>query len=188
MILRRRKTYPPRKSAVTRGPFLTIATALFMAGCAPAISSGDTAECSAGETATAIIGARTAFNRAILEGDMNAIASALSDEVVLITGTDSDIYQGREAQVALWQSELNDPARLMCERTPQCIRPSPLYPIASEAGSWRCYANGDEENNVTGEYSAKWRQTAGDWRVEAETFTTTGCIGTFCPPHSESDE
>ena len=119
---------------------------------------------------------------------MNAIASALSEDAILITGTDSDIYQGREAQVALWQSELDDPARLICERTPQCIRPSTLYPIASEAGSWRCFAKGDEGNDVTGQYSAKWRQADGDWRIEAETFTTTGCTGTFCPPQSESDE
>ena len=54
---------------------------------------------------------RQLFNRAIVDKDIEAIKSVLHDGVILITGTNSDVYTGKEAQLAIWSGDFSEPDR-----------------------------------------------------------------------------
>ena len=130
--------------------------------------------------AQAILDRRAAFNLAISRRDLDTIAGVLAEDVVLVTGTQSDVYQGRAAQLALWESDFARGDRLVYARRPGCIIPSAVSPIAMEHGSWqgrRPLAPGD---SLVGHYAAKWRRVDGRWVIEAETYVTGGCSGTLC--------
>jgi hypothetical protein len=124
---------------------------------------------------------RTAFNTAIAQGDTTAMESLLHKDVVLITGTNSDVYLGREKQVMLWKEDFEEAERAIYVRTSLCIRVSPIAPIALESGAWRGVFNNDSGNFAAGSYAAKWRQVDGDWLLESEIFATESCAGDFCP-------
>lgn len=122
--------------------------------------------------------ARTAFNNAIKEDDMEVMAKLFDESVVLVTGTDSDVFIGKEKQLELWRSEMGDSDRLAYVRATTSVRVSPLYPIAMESGLWTGKAKTGDE--VGGEYSAKWRCEGQQWVLEAELFVTTRCAGALC--------
>lgn len=124
--------------------------------------------------------ARARFNHAIGNDDFDAIAEILDEDVVLVTGTGSDLYQGRKRQVDLWRSDVADPERLRYVRETRQVQPSALYPLALEAGTWTGYATDGSE--LGGEYSAKWRCNNRRWLLEAEIFMTTRCSGWLCDP------
>jgi len=152
-----------------------IATILVTAG------ANGTERCADGGPARAIEAQRQSFNRAIEAGDLDTIAAVLAEDVVLITGTDSDVYSGRQAQVDLWRGDFVSDERLVYVRTPECIQLSERFPIALERGRWR----GERENGppgaVQGAYSAKWRHDGEAWRIEVEVYMTQACHASICP-------
>lgn len=115
---------------------------------------------------------RAMFNRALAEADLNAITPLLAPHVVMITGTDSGIISGRKAQLMAWKREFSAPAGLrhVYARTPEKIIASPIEPIAMEHGRWT--GTRDDMVEASGDYSAKWRLTDGDWVIEAEIYLT----------------
>lgn len=125
--------------------------------------------------------ARAQFNKAIEKSDINTIRAVFTENVILITGTDSDLFIGRDAQLEIWNQDFADDARLVYLRTPSCILMSGIFPIAMEHGSWRGAKANDTVNHVSGEYSAKWRKVNGQWMIEVETYLTTNCGGSLCP-------
>ena len=125
--------------------------------------------------------ARAQFNRAIKDSDINAISAVLTEDVVLVTGTDSEIFIGRDAQLEIWNQDFEDEARLVYLRTPSCVSMSDNFPISMERGSWHGAKASDKVNYVGGEYSAKWREVNGHWMIEVETYLTTNCGGSLCP-------
>jgi len=136
--------------------------------------------CDRSATAAAIEAQRDAFNRAIRDADLAAIEAVLAEDVVLVTGTWSDLFPDRAAQLAIWSGEFDTAAeRWTYERTPDCIRVSGITPMAMEDGQWR--GNGPEGASAAGSYTAKWRRVDGEWRLEAELFMTETCTGTACP-------
>lgn len=112
---------------------------------------------------------RAGFNRAIAEGDTAAIAAVLAKQAVMVTGSDSAIITGRAEQVRVWKREFAAPARMVYVRTPQRIAVSRVEPVALETGHWEGSGGGQA---ARGEYSAKWREVAGEWVIEAEVFAT----------------
>jgi hypothetical protein len=124
---------------------------------------------------------RKLFNKAILDKDIPAIESVLHDEVILITGTDSDVYTGKEAQLAIWSSDFSKEDRAVYVRTPTCIRVSSVYPVALEYGTWRGAKPDGAGSFAAGSYAAKWRMVDELWRLESEIFATDDCGGDFCP-------
>ena len=129
----------------------------------------------------AILDARAAFNRAIAVKDAGVIRAVLAKDVVLVTGTDSSMIIGRDAQVAVWQEDFDADHRAVYERTPTCVSLSPLAPIALEIGTWRGVDTRPQHDDVGGVYTAKWRRTADGWQLEAEIFATQSCSGSYCP-------
>ncbi|WOJ96996.1 nuclear transport factor 2 family protein [Congregibacter brevis] len=122
--------------------------------------------------------ARTAFNVAIRDDDLDAMAGLFDEDIVLVTGTDSDLFVGRAQQLDLWRSEVGDADRLSYLREATHVEVSPLSAIALESGVWTGKATSGDE--VGGEYSAKWRCQDARWMLEAELFMTTRCTGTMC--------
>lgn len=119
---------------------------------------------------------RAAFNRAIAEGDAQAIGPILARDCVMVTGTDSAVIAGRAAQVKVWQREFaaskSGAGRLIYTRLPTAITLSPVEPIALEQGTWEGVAVGAQSIAASGVYTAKWREIAGQWVIEAELFVT----------------
>lgn len=138
-------------------------------------------DCPDDASAKAIHAQRSAFNAAIAEEDAETIASVLAGDVLLITGTDSDLYSGREVQVELWRSDFESSERLVYERTPECIQVSERFPIALERGRWRGQPENDSPGIVQGSYSAKWRHDGDAWRLEVEVYMTEECSPSICP-------
>jgi len=120
--------------------------------------------CMDSDQARAIEAQRQSFNRAIEAADLDTIAGVLSEDVLLITGTDTDLYSGREAQVELWRSDFASSERLVYVRTPECIQVSERFPIALERGRWRGEPKDGRSGVVQGGYSAKWRHGGDAWR------------------------
>ena len=128
-----------------------------------------------------ISAARTEFNLAIQEEDADSIRRVLSENVVLVTGTDSISIIGRQEQLDIWNEDFNSTDPLIFNRTPSCIVGSNIYPIALEYGNWTGAKHNDDINSVSGEYSAKWRRKDEVWVIESETYMTTDCSGDLCP-------
>jgi hypothetical protein len=136
---------------------------------------------------TSVLKQRELFNQAIVDKDIKAIESVLHEDVILISGTDSDVYIGIEAQLAIWSDDFSKPGRAVYVRTPMCVRVSPVYPVALEYGTWR----GEQSNNTgsfaAGSYAAKWRMVGAHWQLESEIFATESCGGGFCPEKAGGD-
>jgi ketosteroid isomerase-like protein len=131
--------------------------------------------------AVAVREARDSFNRAIAQRDHEAIAGILDEDVILVTGTDSDLISGRAAQVEIWREDFKDDARLVYVRTPDCVSLSPILPIALETGAWRGAPQSGGDDHLGGGYVAKWRLVDDRWILEAEIFATMDCGGGLCP-------
>lgn len=132
-------------------------------------------------TAAGVYAARAAFNQAIAEKNITAIRGVLAEGVLLVTGTDSTVFNGRSAQLSIWQTDFEAAERAIYERTTTCVSISPLLPIALETGTWRGARTDDANDFAAGSYAAKWRKIDGAWRLEAEIFSTEDCGGSFCP-------
>jgi ketosteroid isomerase-like protein len=127
---------------------------------------------------------RERFNDAIRTADLDAIKSVLAEDVVLVAGTHSDQFIGREAQLTVWRQEFErGDERLVYVRTTTCITASNITSMAMETGQWR--GEDPAGNFSAGRYTAKWRNIEGTWRLEAELFMTERCGGASCPETAE---
>lgn len=114
---------------------------------------------------------RATFNAALADADLAAIGPLLAPAAILVAGTDSAVISGRKAQVMAWKREFSAPDRTIYTRTPESIIVSPVEPIALEHGRWEgITASG--QFVASGHYTAKWRNHAGEWMIEAELFLT----------------
>jgi ketosteroid isomerase-like protein len=124
----------------------------------------------------AIRARRAAFNRAIADCDAAAIGPILARDCVMVTGTDSAVIAGRNAQVKVWQREFasgkSGVGRLIYTRLPTAITVSPVEPIALEQGEWQGVEQDAAAPAASGVYTAKWREVGGQWVIEAEIFVT----------------
>ena len=142
--------------------------------------TGSPAVCASGPVADAIGSQREAFNDAIRDADIDAIASILTGDVVLVAGTHSDRFIGRDEQLGIWQQDFDgNEDRLVYVRTPHCIVTSDVTDMAMEHGRWR--GENPAGDFAAGSYSAKWRLGDGAWRLEVEVFMTEECGGKACP-------
>jgi ketosteroid isomerase-like protein len=167
-------------------PLAVLAAAVLATAILPARAPAQQPCESAGDPAAvaSIESRRVAFNRAIAAGDLEGIGAVLHPDVILITGTDSDVYRGRAAQLAIWDSDFADRDRAVYVRTTHCVRVSPVFPVALEVGEWRgerSPTSGAEPDFAAGRYAAKWRRVDGVWLLESEVFATEACGGGFCP-------
>ena len=50
------------------------------------------------------------------------------------TGTSSEVFEGRDAQLATWRSDFESAGRALYVRTTTCVRVSTTAPVALEVG------------------------------------------------------
>lgn len=164
-----------------------LALLLLCAGAAQAQAepSAELVGCQSGPAVAAISEQRERFNAAIRNKDIDTIDEVLADDVILVTGTDSDVYTGRVRQLALWAQDFHSDARWIYVRTPNCIERSDHFPIAMEQGHWRGEPEVPDGTFFAGRYSAKWRNDGTRWRLEVETYMTDTCKGADCPDDKE---
>lgn len=156
------------------------ALALLLSGTTIAAEPGG---CAQGQEVDALQAQRQVFNEAIRTGSIEPVDEVLAEDVLLVTGTNSDQFIGRAAQLEIWRQDFDSPTRMVYLRTPDCIQLSPLLAIALEQGHWRgepINENGGEQTFAAGRYSAKWRHDGTAWRLEAELFMTEACGGSAC--------
>lgn len=170
----RRKASAPSADRIASLPLLALAAMAL----APAAAA--TPAQAAPEAEREIRAQRTAFNRAIAAADLNAIAEVLADNVQMITGSDSIHVAGKQAHLDRWAEGFKDPNRLVYVRTTTQVTVSPILPIALEYGHWRGTPTAKPNDWIGGDYTAKWRRIDDIWRVEVETYVTTGCGGNGC--------
>lgn len=118
--------------------------------------------------------ARAAFNAALADGDLDAIAPLLAKNAILVTGTDSAVLLNRREQLATWKREFAAPVddRILYIRTPESVIASTVEPIGLETGSWVGLTTTTRTPLFSGRYSAKWREVGGQWVIEAEIYVT----------------
>lgn len=138
--------------------------------------------------AEAIRAQRLAFNQAIAEKNADLIENILDEDVILVTGTDSDLFGDRDAQVAIWRDDFAKDDRAIYVRTPGCLRVSGVAPVALETGTWHGETVSDARVFAAGSYAAKWRKVERQWRLEAEIFSTETCGGRFCPAEPDKND
>lgn len=114
---------------------------------------------------------RAAFNRALAEADLDAIAPLLAQDAVLVAGTDSALLVGRKAQLLAWKREFAAADRTVYTRLADRIEASAAAPIAFEHGHWQGVTLSGTPI-ASGSYVAKWREIRGAWTIEAELFLT----------------
>jgi ketosteroid isomerase-like protein len=137
------------------------------------VSSAPNTPCHATQATTSVIQQRDLFNEAIKNGDLKSIASILSDSVLLITGSDSDLVNGKQAQLDIWESDFKmGDERDVYLRTTDCVSISDLGSMAMEYGQWKGLRN--DTILYSGIYTAKWRfnDASQSWLLEAEIFMT----------------
>ncbi|CCA91769.1 MULTISPECIES: DUF4440 domain-containing protein [unclassified Novosphingobium] len=115
---------------------------------------------------------RAAFNHAIENGDLAAIAPILGRDCVMVTGSDSAVISGRNAQLKVWKREFASPARAIYTRTPDRVVVSAVEPIALEYGRWQGLEDRSGKSLGSGNYTAKWREVLGEWVIVAEIYVT----------------
>lgn len=122
----------------------------------------------------AIRARRAAFNRAIADGDVAAIGAILGRDAIMVTGSDSAVVSGRNAQLKVWRREFASPARVVYARTPVSVAASRVEPVALEHGRWQGIELATGRAIASGDYSAKWREVLGEWVIVAEIYATLG--------------
>ena len=130
--------------------------------------------CDNTQLAKQVVEQRSVFNKAIKDTDLAQIASLLSDNNILMTGSGSDLYASKKAHLDIWKADFTaDKERVIYVRTPTCIDVSKLGYMAMEHGNWIGQQNGDVL--FSGSYTAKWRldKELQRWLLEAEVYMTS---------------
>lgn len=150
---------------------------VFLAGMSSALPRGSHGgdRLHGGETDTAAIrAARLAQNVAIVQNDLDRIASFWTDDVVLTRGLGA-VTQGRDAYRSLFQHD-----SVMYQRLPEQIEASATWPLAFESGSWVGRSVRSGKPMIFGRYSAQWLKRDGRWLIHSEVFVALGCAGDGC--------
>ena len=118
------------------------------------------------EVAT-IKASREASNKAIAAHDINGIAKFLRDDFVQVRGNASSLT-GKDTIVNSWKQLFNSSPNVKYIRNPDKIMISDNDTLAWETGKWigiNSYSKG-------GNYSAIWRKTNKEWKLQAELFVS----------------
>jgi len=116
---------------------------------------------------------RSASNRAIAAGDAKAFEASLAPDAVVVTGNGT--YLTRDAYIAAFAKDFQDPHSLRFVRTTDSVDLSKVLPLAAEHGHWIGIApNGT--TLLSGTYLAMWRDAATGWQIRSELFVVLNCF------------
>jgi hypothetical protein len=102
------------------------------------VSSALDTSCHSTLASTHIIQQRDLCNKAISNADLKSIASILSDSVILVSGSKSELFKGKQAQLDIWESDFKKGGeRDIYHRATDCVSISDLCSMALKYGQWK---------------------------------------------------
>lgn len=110
---------------------------------------------------------RAASNKAIAAHDIDGISKYLLDDFVQVRGNAGHLT-GKDTIVKSWKELFNSNPNVKYIRNPDKIIISDNDTLAWETGKWigiNSYSKG-------GNYSAMWRKTNKEWKLQAELFVS----------------
>ena len=119
-----------------------------------------------------IRGMRRASNFAIAAGDATGFAVSLDQDFMVVTGNGSLL--SRDAYIAAFAKDFEDPHSVRFERIPDSIEVSRSVPLAAEHGHWVGRLPGGPVI-FSGTYLAMWRKAANGWILRSELFVSLEC-------------
>jgi ketosteroid isomerase-like protein len=122
----------------------------------------------------AIRSIRARSNKAIEASDIAGFAASLEPGFVVVTGNGS--FLSREAYVAAFAKDFEDPHSVRFERIVDSIEVSTSVPLAAEHGHWVGHLPGGPVI-FRGTYLAMWRRSEGGWKLRSELFVSLACSG-----------
>lgn len=115
---------------------------------------------------------RSASNKAIVGGDIAGFAASLESGFVVVTGNGS--FLSREAYIAAFAKDFEDPQSVRFERIADSIEISTSVPLAAEHGHWVGRLPGGTVI-FRGTYLAMWRRSESGWKLRSELFVSLAC-------------
>jgi hypothetical protein len=115
---------------------------------------------------------RRGSNIAIAAGDVMSFAVGLDQDFVVVTGNGSLL--SREAYLAAFAKDFEDPHSVRFERIRDSIEISRSVPLAAEHGHWVGRLPGGPVI-FSGTYLAMWRKAASGWILRSELFVSLKC-------------
>ena len=115
---------------------------------------------------------RNASNQAIAAGDAANFSASLDEDFVVVTGNGT--FLSREAYIAAFAKDFEDPQSIRFERIVDTIEISDLVPLAAEHGHWAGRISGGPVL-FGGTYLAMWRTTKQGWKLRSELFIALEC-------------
>ncbi len=119
-----------------------------------------------------IHGLRSASNAAIAASDTKGFAASLDQDFVVVTGNGSLL--SREAYIAAFARDFQDPRSVRFERIADSIEISRSVPLAAEHGHWVGRLPGGPVI-FSGTYLAMWRKAGSGWKLRSELFVSLEC-------------
>lgn len=115
---------------------------------------------------------RSTSNKAIVAGDIAGFAASLESGFVVVTGNGS--FLSREAYIAAFAKDFEDPHSVRFERIADSIEISTSVPLAAEHGHW---VGRLPSGTVIfrGTYLAMWRRSESGWKLRSELFVSLAC-------------
>ena len=133
----------------------------------------------------AIRDARIAQNRAIVEGDLDRVASFWTEDVTVRRGLGAPV-SGRAASRQAFEPTGPAGSRLIYQRRTRGIEVSSHWPLAFETGTWEGHLGTVSGPTVIGgRYSAQWVKRGGRWLIRSEVFVALSCAGVGCQSAAE---
>lgn len=120
---------------------------------------------------------RAQSNDAIAHHDTAGIAAHFAPNVIVVASTSSQSI-GRAANVLAFAEIFQSRPDVTYRRTPDAVDVFLPWRMASERGRWvGSWSEADGKVTIGGSYFAKWRNLAGGWKIESETFVPDRCEG-----------
>jgi len=115
---------------------------------------------------------RAASNKAIKASDIAGFAVSLEPGFVVVTGNGS--FLSREAYIAAFAKDFEDPHSVRFERIVDSVELSSSVPLAAEHGHWVGRLAGGPVI-FSGTYLAMWRRSENGWKLRSELFVSLAC-------------
>jgi ketosteroid isomerase-like protein len=121
--------------------------------------------------------ARERSNDAIARHDTAAMVREWMPDVHVVASTGAQTAGATlNAQRMAKQFERRRDTRYV--RTPDAVDVFDVWDVASERGTWvGTWTDPDGPVRISGLYQAQWRRVEGRWRIQAEVFVPTACVG-----------
>lgn len=128
-----------------------------------------------------ILANRELSNKAIAEKDTVALAKHWTDDYHMISSRNFEVT-GLEKNRHQFAQEFNTKKEVLYVRTAKKIEINSNWDMAAESGEWTGqWVERDGMVKLAGSYYAKWHKVNGEWKIRAEIFTPTSCVGSeFC--------